>query len=316
MRTLLRSILDKTPYISKLRKQIRDLIKDAGQFPAGHYYSPIPNRDEIESYFKTRPLEPRSGFTQLTSNPGQLPEQKLDQENQFTLLQQFEKYYQEIQFPEHSNLDFRYYYEQGFFRYADAIFLSCFLRYVQPKRIIEVGSGFSTAVMLDTVEHYLDQTQIICIEPFPERLYTLLKPHDKEKIQIIEKKVQTVPIEIFASLKSGDLLFIDSTHVVKYGNDLHFLLFDVLPHLSVGTYIHFHDIFYPFEYPMDWLKNGVYWNEAYFLRAFLAYNNSWKIFFYNTFIAATYKQFLAEKMPLCLRDTGGSLYIQRVDHPM
>jgi hypothetical protein len=131
-------------------------------------------------------------------------------------------------------------------------------------------------------------------------------------VTVIEGKVQKTPIDLFTSLNSGDFLFIDSSHVVKCGSDLQYLLFDVLPRLQVGVYVHFHDIFLSFEYPEEWLLKGWYWNEAYFLRAFLSNNNAWEICFFNNYVRTVFEDFIAEKMPLCMKDIGGSLYIRRI----
>jgi hypothetical protein len=90
------------------------------------------------------------------------------------------------------------------------------------------------------------------------------------------------------------------------------LIFNVLPQLPRGVFVHFHDVFYPFEYPSTWLAQGIYWNEDYVLRAFLSYNSEWAIHFFNTFVPVAFKEFLENKMPLCLKNTGGSIYIQRV----
>ena len=81
--------------------------------------------------------------------------------------------------------------------------------------------------------------------------------------------------------------------------------------MPTGVFVHFHDVLYPFEYPAEWLLKGIYWNEDYFLRAFLSYNSAWEISFFNTYVATVFKDFLLEKMPLCLKNTGGSLYIRR-----
>jgi hypothetical protein len=80
----------------------------------------------------------------------------------------------------------------------------------------------------------------------------------------------------------------------------------------VGVFVHFHDIFYPFEAPADWLLEGRYWNENYFLRAFLAYNESWRIVFFNNYAGLEFEDILAERMPLCLKNIGGSIYLKRV----
>jgi len=294
---LLAPVLDRLPYVGRLRQSLRD----AGQYPAGHYYSPIPQHDEIVAIIDS-----------AAARSTDLPEIALNTAGQRDLLTSFEAFYNELPFPKTQSPDCRYYYEQTFFGYSDAIFLYSFLRFFQPRRIIEVGSGFSSAVILDTVERFLPRRpELTFIEPYPDRLKMLLRPADQASSHIIERKVQDVPLETFRSLESGDLLFIDSSHVVKCGSDVQFLIFEVMPLLPAGIFVHFHDVFYPFEYPPDWLLGGRYWNEDYFLRAFLSYNNAWEICFFNTFVAVAFKDFLAQKMPLCLRDPGGSLYIRR-----
>jgi len=100
--------------------------------------------------------------------------------------------------------------------------------------------------------------------------------------------------------------------VVKCGSDLQLLFFEILPFLPEGIYVHFHDVFYPFEYPQAWLKNGRYWNENYFLRAFLAYNEEWSIYFFNAYMAFAFHEYINRTMPLWARNPGGSLYIKRV----
>ena len=99
---------------------------------------------------------------------------------------------------------------------------------------------------------------------------------------------------------------------MKCGSDLQYLLFDVIPHLPVGVFVHFHDIFDRFEYPSDWLMKGWYWNEAYLLRSFLAYNNAWGIQLFGNYACWAFPEFFAENMPLCLKNRGGSLYIRRL----
>lgn len=166
--------------------------------------------------------------------------------------------------------------------------------------------------MLDTVERFLaHRPEITLVEPYPGRLLSLLRSGDEDQVRIINKKVQQVPSELFSSLESGDLVFIDSSHVVKCGSDLQHFLFDILPVLPSGIFVHFHDVLYPFEYPPAWLKQGRYWNESYFLRAFLSYNSEWNIYFFNDYVASLFGDFLKDKMPLCLKSPGSSLYIQR-----
>lgn len=295
--TMLRHVLDRMPYVGRLRKRIRD----AGMYPSGHFHSPIPDHSEIVAFLKY-----------AKTHKVELPGIDLNKQNQFELLEAFQPFYKDLPFTERETQEYRYYYDQSIFCYADAIFLYCFLRHAAPRTIIEVGSGFSSALMLDTSERFLRQKpKMICIEPYPDRLRQLLKPHDEGEIQIIERKVQEVPTDTFSSLHAGDLLFIDSSHVIKCGSDVQFLMFDVLPQLPIGVFVHFHDVFFPFEYPVEWLLKGRYWNEDYFLRAFLSYNREWEIAFFNSYLAVAFEDFLREKMPLCMKDTGGSLYIRR-----
>ena len=292
-----RFILDRLPYIGGLRKQVRK----QGAFPAGHYHSPIPSQEEVLTHLSLR-QKADSG----------VPDVQVDKDGHFELLQKFQKFYGELPFPIQRTPDCRYYYENPSYSYGDAIFLYSFLRNTLPRKIIEVGSGFSSAVILETAERFFPhRAEIVFIEPYPERLKALLNPQDEEKARIIERRVQEVPLDIFGGLKSGDFLFIDSSHVIKAGSDVHFLMFDVLPRLPAGVFVHFHDMFYPFEYPAEWLLSGNYWNEDYFLRAFLAGNERWRIHFFNTYAAAVFKDFLAARMPLCLRNIGGSLYLRR-----
>jgi Methyltransferase domain len=300
-KTRLRVVIDKLPYIRGLRK----CVDDCGAFAPGHFYSPIPNQEEVDR------VVARMRTTSAVA--GDVPSISMNRERQLDLLKVFERFYPELPFPEEPTAGCRFFYRGSPYPYPDAIFLYSFLRFAKPRQIIEVGSGFSSAVMLDTVDRFFPQPpKMTFIEPYPVNLNRLLRPEDRERVTIVTDKVQNTPIELFASLNDGDLLFIDSSHVVKCGSDLSFLFFEVLPRLSVGVYVHFHDIFQSFEYPEEWLRGGWYWNEAYFLKAFLSNNNAWEICFFNNYVRTAHADFLADRMPLCLKDVGGSLYIRRV----
>jgi predicted O-methyltransferase YrrM len=291
-----RPILNRLPYIGGLRKIAHGL----GSYPPGHFYSPIPARDEV--------------LACLQSGNHALPEIVLNKEMQFERLRAFQAYYADLPFPKVQTEGSRYHYDQTVFCHADAIFLYSFLRHTRPRHIIEAGSGFSSAVMLDTVDRFFEESpQLTFIEPYPSVLRRLLRPQDGSKVTVIEEKVQNMPVQTFSALDPGDLLFIDSSHVVKCGSDVQYLMFEVLPRLQPGVFVHFHDVFHSFEYPENWLLKGWYWNEAYFLRAFLAYNSEWEIYFFNSYVGKVFKDFLKEKMPLCLKNTGGSLYLRRIE---
>jgi hypothetical protein len=115
----------------------------------------------------------------------------------------------------------------------------------------------------------------------------------------------------FDVLMESDVLFVDSSHVVKVGSDVLDLFFRILPRLKSGVYIHFHDIFHPFEYPKEWIINGKAWNEAYLLRAFLQYNDSFEIVFFNTFLEFFHPGRFHRDMPLCMKNPGGSIWLRK-----
>jgi predicted O-methyltransferase YrrM len=297
MKKVIKALVNRTPFIKNLREQIRK----QGAFPAGHYYSPIPSNEDVVAYVKSR-KPPSSELLGIN----------LNKEGQHALLSEYVHFYDDIPFSEQKTSSCRYYYKNSMFGYSDAIFLYSFLRKHKPKRIIEVGSGFSSAVMLDTIDScFSEKPEMTFIEPYPERLISLFREKDKEQVRLIDRKVQDVSPDLFLALKSGDLLFIDSSHVMKCGSDLQFLMFEILPRLQSGVFVHFHDVFYPFDYLSEFLMDRIYWNEAYFLRAFLFYNSEWSIRFFNSYVNFMLGELIKEKMPLCAKDHGGSLYIQR-----
>jgi predicted O-methyltransferase YrrM len=270
-------------------------------FAPGGYYSPMPSMDEIKGYDFNCPL------------PETLPGIDLNDNEQLKLLDSFEPFYIELPFTDEKSEKLRYYYKNGFYSYSDAILLYCMIRHLKPKKIIEVGSGFSSSVTLDTNERFMENSiKCIFIEPYPARLESLLKDNDKENVMIHKKRLQEIPIEIFGELNKNDILFIDSTHVAKFNSDVNYVLHRILPMLESGVYIHFHDVFYPFEYPREWLLEGRAWNEQYMLRAFLEYNTNFKIMLFNTYLEKMYEVKIKNRFPLLYKNTGGSIWIKKI----
>jgi hypothetical protein len=139
-----------------------------------------------------------------------------------------------------------------------------------------------------------------------------MKPDDLERVTLIEKDLQQVDSELFSELEANDILFIDSSHVSKLDSDVNHLFFRILPVLKSGVFIHFHDVFYPFEYPLDWVYEGRAWNEAYLLRAFLQFNNKFQIQLMNTFIDCFHKEKYFREMPLVQKNPGGSIWLKKL----
>ncbi len=283
------------------RRIIQNLF--GSQYRPGHFYSTIP---AVEDYF---PILPKLLDKSLIDLPG--IELNLDKQKKF--LQECLPFYSEIPFPNEKENEFRYYFKNLYFTAPDAISLFFILRYFKPKKIIEIGSGFSSAVIMDTNDFFFEgNMEAIFIEPFPDRLNWFLSRSKKQNSYVLhEKKVQDVPDSEFFDLKENDLLFIDSSHVSKLGSDVNHLFFNILPKLKKGVVVHIHDICFPFEYPEKWVYEKRFWNEAYLLRAFLTFNDHYEIILFNGFVSIKNHEWLKENMPILLAE-GGSIYLKKI----
>jgi len=281
----------------------REQLLKGHWMPPGHFYSPIPCLAEVR----------RREVEIFGTVPRELPGIDLNEPGQWALLQEFKRYYRDLPFPPHKTEGWRYYYENGYYSYSDGIFLYSMLRHLRPRRLIEVGCGYSSCVILDTSERFLDRS-IHCtfIEPCPERLLSLVEPGEAERLHLVRQRLQDVDLGLFAELGANDVLFVDSTHVAKVGSDVNRLFFDILPRLESGVFVHFHDVFYPFEYPKEWIYEGRAWNEDYLLRAFLQFNSAFKIQFFNAFLEHFHADWFRQEMPLCMKMPGASLWLKRL----
>jgi predicted O-methyltransferase YrrM len=268
----------------------------------GHFYSPIPDLDVVDRY--------RSALFDPTVTD--IPGIDLQAPLQLELLESFHAYQRDVPFTEEPTPGLRYYFDNPYFSYGDAVILYSMLRHRQPRRIVEIGSGFSSAVMLDTNDRFCDRgISMTFIDPFPERLRSLLTEEDAARHEVISNAVQNVPMDRFTTLDAGDVLFIDSSHVAKVGSDVVYLVTSVLPRLRRGVRIHFHDVFWPFEYPEAWIRAGRAWNEDYLLKAFLQFNVAFKVLFFNSYIATHHGPAAERHLPLFMKNPGGGLWIEK-----
>ena len=271
-------------------------------FPVGHFYSPLPSRTEIAEAFA------RGGF-----GPP-FPAIDLNEKGQFARLERFAAWYPEQPFPEVQTPGRRFYLDNISYGHYDAIMLYGMLREARPRRIVEVGSGFSSAAMLDLNESVLGGgVHFTFIDPDMKRLRPLLRADDAGRATLIEKRVQEVSLEPFQALGENDVLFIDSSHVSKIGSDVNRLYFDVLPALAPGVLIHIHDVAGNLEYPRDWLEGGRAWNEQYLLRAFLMNNRDYRIELFSAWLWNQRHDLIREKMPMCARGGGGQMWLRKLN---
>lgn len=274
------------------RRSPREAISEF--VPAGHFYSPIPSRDDIS-------LALRFAESDYSVNPFDA-----SLSSQSKLFGQLSPFIHDFNPPDGPTSSSLYYYPNDQFSIQDAGLLQAQIRLHKPKRIIEVGSGYSSAVMLDTVRNHGLSTKLTFIEPYPERLKRLVSQSTLQDCTVIESTLQASAVELFTSLESGDFLFIDSSHVLKAGSDLEFLYFSILPRLSPGVIVQIHDIFWNWEYPGAWLKEGRAWNELYAVRAILQFSNRFEVLIHLGYLMSQSVSGTGTEGP----DSTGSLWLR------
>ncbi|MBA3963703.1 MAG: class I SAM-dependent methyltransferase [Chthoniobacterales bacterium] len=200
-----------------------------------------------------------------------------------------------------------FYVNNGRFERLDPLIAYCMVRHFQPRRIIEVGGGYST-LLLSLAASKNGETSLTCIEPYPEDF--LLTMSGLEVLH--KKKVQEMALSFFERLEAGDLLFIDSSHVVRIGGDVNFLFQEILPRLKPGVIVHLHDIFLPYEYPKKWvMQRHYFWTEQYLLQAFFSFNTEFEILLTTCYLAAYCREELEAVFPNPPEPAGGSFWMRR-----
>lgn len=221
-----------------------------------HYYEPLPDFRSITPE-QTRRRRTFAGID-------------FHWQDQLALLGALTPYRDEIRV-----LDFDF--ENDYFSGFDAAVYYSLIRHLKPQRIIEIGGGYSTRIATKALARN-EKGSLTCIEPHPE---PRLLEADLQ-IELIRKRVEEIDVSFFSHLQANDILFIDSSHTVKFGSDVCYEFLEVLPALNRGVWIHVHDIFFPHDYPADWLLNRrLALNEQYLLEAFLAFNQNFFVQFAN-----------------------------------
>ncbi|EPF22469.1 MAG: class I SAM-dependent methyltransferase [Microcystis aeruginosa Ma_MB_F_20061100_S19] len=252
------------------KKIFNPLLRNIGYtLITDHFYQPIPNRQEIMTYAgKERPLSSI--------------EWHLDKQTELV------KYLLEKYGLEFNNKEifsaFGYSEDSSGLISGDAEVLYAMVREKKPNRVIEIGSGGSTkiiaaALRMNFIENS-QKSQLISIEPYPQDFLKDFANVSKDFLEfsLLIQKVESVDLSVFESLQTNDILFVDSSHVFKSGSDVEFEFLQVYPRLQTGVLVHIHDIFFPYDYPIEWnLKESRYWNEQYFLETFLQFNKKFKI---------------------------------------
>lgn len=269
-----------------------------------HFYAPVPDTHGIsEDYWK---------------HPSSLVGVDLNEAGQLALLESFRGKYQ-LEFGQFTNSQPS---SSGSsllsksFDSVDAEILYCMIRHFRPNTVIEIGSGnstrvSSTALLKNGVETGA-QAQMIAIEPYPS---AEIEKGFPGLTRLIKSPVQQVPLAEFENLRENDILFIDSSHVLKEASDVQFEYLEIVPRLKKGVIVHFHDIFLPAPYPRSWVVEELrFWNEQYILQALLAFNNSFEVLWAGNYMNNKHPEALEQAFPSYRRNetAPGSFWIRRV----
>ena len=249
-----------------IRHLFRTFQKVGISLVPNHYYWPVPDFKELEAR-EWPPAQTPVGIDLLL-------------EKQLDFLQSVVPRYEAEWGPEAGAMSSAGYMRgNGFFETVDAEIAHCLVRHFKPKRIIEVGGGHSSRVMAAALEQNLKvdgvRGELLTIDPHPDRFP---KEALSDRVQLISASVQSIDLDVFLTLESGDFLFLDSTHIVGVGSDVVREYLEILPRINRGVLIHAHDIFIPSDYPQDLvLKSLSFWSEQYLLEALLMFNQRFEV---------------------------------------
>ena len=259
----------------------------------------------LDQYYEPL-INPKKHLTKPLSQDRNLPGLNLNVEEQLEFLENFDFNEELLSLPlyEIDKNTPHFFYHNEWYSLGDAEYLYNMIRYLKPNRIIEVGSGVSTLLAREAIEKnkFEDSDYTchhICIEPYERSWLTDLD------VKLIRKKVENIKLDFFQQLEANDILFIDSSHIIRPQGDVLFEYLEILPRLQSGVYIHVHDIFTPRDYDEGWIiKHHLLWNEQYLLEAFLSFNNEFKIIGALNFLSVHHREKLGKKCPLFATEKG------------
>ncbi|HUB96905.1 MAG TPA: class I SAM-dependent methyltransferase [Stellaceae bacterium] len=276
----------------------KDVLLRIGVFPVErHYYEPqFDNRDPRPPFHEERDL----------------PAIDWNEAEQLRLLDSFSCEAELADVPQAGGGGLDFHFNNGSFESGDAEYWYQLIRSVKPKRIIEIGSGNSTrmairAIRVNRREDSAYQCDHVCVEPY-EMAWL-----DESEARVVRRRVEELDLGFFSGLGRDDILFIDSSHMIKPQGDVVFEYLQLLPSLNPGVIVHVHDIFSPRNYPREWLADEVkFWNEQYLLEAFLSFNPTWKIVGALNYLHHRHYERLKAKAPFLTPDREpGSFYLRK-----
>jgi hypothetical protein len=201
-----------------------------------------------------------------------------------------------------------FYLRNGTYESVDAELLYAMVRRFKPRRVLELGSGYSTLIIREALARDVAASVDGVLRTYDPYRSDLIPP----EARVTPLPVQEIPEAVFQELEAGDLLFVDTSHTVKLGGDVNRIVLDLLPLLAPGVIVHFHDIFLPYPYSRAHLEDAHFWTEQYLLQAFLSGNDSWEVLIGAHAIARAQPQRLALAIPSFAQGVNpGAFWIRR-----
>lgn len=291
LRTLRHAGLDRLPTTRRVLQRARVLPIEH------HYHEPLVYASDLH-----RPLN--------ADRP--LPGLDLNIDEQLTQLSCFSYQAELDAFPVLRRRPYEYYYRNGVFASGDSEYLYSIIRLLQPRRLIEIGSGLSTLMARAALDRNAQEGVVaehVCIEPYEFDWLEGLG------IQVIREPIEACKLAIFDQLAANDILFIDSSHVIRAQGDVLFEYLELLPRLRPGVYVHIHDIFTPRDYLAPWLLERQWlWNEQYLLEAFLSFNKAFRVVGALNYLWHAHRAAVCAAFPVIAREPWrepGSFWIVR-----
>lgn len=230
-----------------------------------HFHQPVPRYEEV----------PPGYFERAQDHPGIV----ISLESADALLGRLAAFGGECRWPEQAGAPGVYYSTNGNFGFSSAALLHAMIRSFLPRRMVEVGGGYSSLISLAALKANGPDWHFTSIEPYPAAWLREALAREGQRAALIERQAQSLDPALFEALEENDILFIDSSHVSNLASDVNFLFLRVLPRLKPGVIVHVHDVYLPYEYPAAHFsgENKLFWNEQYLLQAFLACNPDFEV---------------------------------------
>lgn len=279
----------------------RSIFYSVGMYPIiDHYYEPLFNPRHLSHPLNRDRLLPGLDF---------------NVEGQLALLSRFTFTEEVGRIPLTPAGKLTFHFHNGSYESGDAEFLYQCVRLFKPSNIVEIGCGQSTLLIQQALSKNREEN------PAAHCAHTCIEPYESpwlEQLPVTVKRsrVEDLPADFFSVLKPGDILFIDSSHVVRPQGDVVYEYLQLLPSLPKGVLVHVHDIFTPRDYPREWIvEEGRIWTEQYLLEAFLSHNAAFRVIGALNYLHHNHRDALGRVAPILAREPDrepGAFWIEKV----